>query len=364
MSHMRARVVAPSELTPTDLAAWTACAASSLEPNPFFEPAWLLPALEHLDASSTTRLVLAEHGGVVHACVPVTMLAVDDDETGGHGAHAALVTMVAPTVMALGTPLVTRAGGHDAVANLLRGLSGEAARQGAGLVIMEWVGNDGPTAQLLKDTATQSNHHLIEFDTWERAFLRRRTDDDECYWLRSVGKNRLRTIHQHRRRLDAALGTGVSLRRRADSSAIDAFLRLEESGWKGHRPDGLAFRRRVGSARFFEVVCRRYLDEGRMWFLSLEGDGTPIAMICCVRAGEGVFAFRTAYDEEFATFGPGVEILVDAMEDVARNTDASWLDTCAAPGNQHLLELFPDRRAMATLMLRVPSHDTNASTVG
>lgn len=304
MSQMRARVVAPSELTPTDLAAWSTCAASSLEPNPFFEPGWLLPALEHLDTSPTTRLVLAEHGGVVHACVPVTMVAVDTDGAGGHGAHTALVTMVAPTVLALGTPLVTRAGGHDAVANLLTGLSGEAARQGAGLVIMEWLGNDGPVSQLLKDAA-QTIRPLIEFDSWERAFLRRRTDDEERYWLRGVGKNRLRTIHQHRRRLDAALGTGLSLRRRTDSSAIDAFLRLEALGWKGHRPDGLAFRRRAGSARFFEEVCRRYIDGDRMWFLSLEGDGAPIAMICCIHAGEGVFAFRTAYDEEFAAFGPG-----------------------------------------------------------
>jgi Acetyltransferase (GNAT) domain len=111
------------------------------------------------------------------------------------------------------------------------------------------------------------------------------------------------------------------------------------------------------------VVSRRYIDEGRMWFISLEGDGTPIAMICCLRAGEGVFAFRTAYDEHFAKFGPGVQVFVDAMEDFARKTDACWLDTCSAPGNQHLLGLFPDRHAMATLMFRVPTHDMHAPTV-
>jgi len=363
MSLMRSRIVAPSELTTTDLAAWSECAASSLEPNPFFEPGWLLPALEHLDESPTTTLVLAEHGGVVHACVPVTRVAADNDETGGHGAHAALVTRVTPTAIALGTPLVTAAGGHDAVACLMTGLSGEAERQGAGVVIMEWVGNDGPTAQLLRDVAAQTIHPLIEFDSWERALLRRRTEDEECYWLRSVGKNRLRTIRQHRRHLDAVLETSLSLRRRTDTSAIDAFLRLEASGWKGHQSDGLAFRRRAGSAKFFEAVSRRYIDEGRMWFISLEGDGTPVAMICCLRAGEGVFAFRTAYDEKFAKFGPGVQVFIDAMEDFARKTDARWLDTCSAPGNQHLLGLFPDRHAMATLMFRVPTHDRYALSV-
>lgn len=361
---MRARIVAPDELTATDLAAWSDCASSSLEPNPFFEPGWLLPALEHLDESGTTTLVLAERSGVVHACVPATRVAVDNDETEGHKAHAALMTRVTPTVIPLGTPLVTRTGGHEAVACLITGLSEQAERLGAGLVIMDWVGNDGPTAQLLRDVAAHATHPVIEFESWERALLRRRSGDDEQYWLRSVGKHRLRTIRQHRRHLDAALETSLGLRRRVDNSAIDEFLRLEESGWKGYQPDGLAFRRQEGSARFFEEVCRRYIDEGRLWFISLEADGSPIAMICFLRAGEGEFAFRTAYDEDFAKFGPGVQVFMDAMEDFARKTDACWLDTCSAPGNEHLLGLFPDRHAMATFMFRVPASDRHASLVG
>jgi len=353
---VQCRIVAPEELTTTDLAAWSACAAASLEPNPFLEPEWLLSALEHLDESPTARLVIVEHDGAIHALAPVEQIAAGHDATGALLAHSALVTRVMPTAVALGTPLVTHRGSADAASSLLAGLRQEAERVGAGHVILEWVGADGPIAPLLQRVLADADHPLVQFDCWERAMLRRRTGDDDGYCLRNVGKNRLRTIRQHRRRLVEALGTNPYVRTRTDLGAIDAFLRLEASGWKGHEADGLALRRRDGAKAFFETACRRFLAEGRLWFHSLERDGGPFAMICMVRAGEGEFAFRTAYDEDLAKFGPGVEIFVDAMQQFERSTDGRWLDTCAAPGNQHLMQLFPDSHVMTTLMLRVPVH--------
>ena len=361
---MRARIVAPNELTCTDLARWSECAASSLEPNPFFEPDWLLPALEYLNESPTTMLVLAEHKGAVQACVPIVEVAADQNRTGSQGGHSALETRVAPTAVTLGTPLVTSEGGCEALACLMTEIGREAKRRGAGLVIMEWLGYDGPIARLLREVAVGMSSLLIEFDVWERGFLRRRVGDEECYWLRGIGKNRRRTIRQHHLRLEDALGTSPSLHPRTDSAAVDAFLRLEASGWKGHQPSGLAFRRQAATTKFFEAVCDRYLDDGRMWFLSLEGGGVPAAMICCVRAGECLFAYRTAYDEGFARFGPGVEVFLAAMEYFDRDTDADLFDTCSARDNQHLLGLFPDRRTMATVMFRGSSSHTEGSQPG
>jgi len=352
---MRARIVAPSELTSAELAQWSECGACSLEPNPFLEPAWLLPALEYLDESPTTMLVLAEHSGTVQACLPIVTVKADRDNTACGGQHSALQTRVAPTAVTLGTPLVTAEGGIEALACVMAAVRAEAERRGTSLVIMEWVGYDGPISRLLKEVAVARNNPIVEFDVWERGILRRRVRDEECYWLRAIGKNRRRTIRQHHRLLSAAVGRCPRVCTRTDGAAIDAFLRLEASGWKGHQPDGLAFGRRPATTKFFEVVCSRYIDDGRMWFLSLETDGGPIAMVCCVRAGEGVFAYRTAYDEDFARFGPGVEVFLASMEHFVHETDAHWFDTCSAPDNQHLLTLFPDRRSMATLMFRVPS---------
>jgi hypothetical protein len=226
VGDVQCRIVGPEELTTADLAAWSDCAAASLEPNPFLEPAWLLPAIEHLDESPTARLAIVEHDGAIHALAPVEQIAAGHDATGAPRGHSALVTRVTPTAVALGTPLVTHQGGADAARSLLAGLRREAARVGASHVILEWIGADGPIAPLLQGVLAHADHPLFQFDSWERAMLRRRPGDDAGYSLRNVGKNRLRTIRQHRRHLD---GPGPTLGRSTHSCA-------------SRRPDGRATR--------------------------------------------------------------------------------------------------------------------------
>ena len=352
---MQARTVTPNELTNIELAAWSDCAALSLEPNPFFEPDWLLPAIEFLDESPTTKLVMAEHNGVVQACVPVVVVTADGNTNAEKVNRSAVQTRVTPTAVSLGTPLVTAEGGQEALSCLMTGVRREAERRGACLIVMEWVAHDGPIARMLREVAVGTDNTLVEFDIWERGLLHRQSPDGEFYWLRGIGKNRRRTIRQHHQHLIAALGASPVLRIRDDVAAVDEFLQLEASGWKGHQPEGLAFQRGVGATSFFEMVCDRYLKSGRMYFLSLEGAGVPIAMICCMRAGEGLFAYRTAYDEDLAMYGPGVAVFLAAMEHFDRETDASFFDTCSVRDNQHLLGLFPDRRTMTTVMFRVPN---------
>ena len=356
---MQARTVAPSELTSTQIAAWSECAALALEPNPFFEPQWLVPALRYLEDPSPTKLVFVEHKGAISACVPVVEVTANQASlTAATTNHSGLKTMVARTAVSLGTPLVTAHGGQEALACLMAGVTAEARDQSARLVIMEWMAYDGPVASMLKAVALKAQTPLIEFDVWKRGFLTRRDLVEEDYWLRGIGKNRRRSIRQHRERLKSVLGMSPLFRVRTDIAAVDEFLGLEASGWKAREPQGRALGQEAGATRFFETVCERYLKDDRMYFFSLEGADQSIAMICCVRAGEGLFAYKTAYDEDFASYGPGVEVFLAAMDYFARHSDARFFDTCSARENQHLLGLFPDERTMATVMIRVPSRPT------
>lgn len=338
---MQARFVPPDELTRTDLARWAETAEQSVEPNPFFEPDWLVPALRYMDRAAVVAMV--EEKGMLQACVPV--VARNDK------ARLTLETRVAGRGVALGTPLVTEDGGADALACLVDGVVLEAQRRAATLVVMGWVSHDGPVARLLEDTGSKSASNVLVFDRWERAFLRRQ-DDEAPYWLRSIGKNRRRTIAQHRRQLCRQADGDIDIRIRTDGSAVGSFLLLEASGWKGYKPEGLAFSRDPDSTKFFETVCHHYLDEGRMCFVSLETDRFPVAMVCCLRAGEGMFAYATAYDEALAKYGPGIDVFLATMEYFALSTDAAWLDTCSDRDNDHLLGLFPDRRLLTTLISR------------
>lgn len=349
---MKARVVVPHELTDRDVAAWAECAANAVEPNPFLEPSWLLPALEYLDESPRAVLVLAEHAGTVHACVPLFESVPEPGGTGANTARSVLNTRVAPTAVPVGTPLVTADRGLEALECVIGEIGHLAAEHQSELVVLAWMVTDGPGAALLEEVADRMGVRLVQFDSWERGFLRRDSGQDD-YWLRAISKNRRRTIRQHRRHLEEALGGEAKVRVATEGKALEAFLNLEMAGWKGHDPDGLALGRDPATAAFFRAACHAYLERGRLAFLSLDGPQGPVAMICCVRAGEGIFAYRTAYDERLARHGPGVQVFLAAMEHFDRATDAAWLDTCTTPGNEHLLGLFPDRRHLGTLMARV-----------
>jgi hypothetical protein len=70
-----------------------------------------------------------------------------------------------------------------------------------------------------------------------------------------------------------------------------------------------------------------------------------------VRAGEGLFDFRGAYDERYAKHGPGAMVLSDAMQHLYEHTDAAWIDSSTDKDNRFLLEMLPERRALCTMVI-------------
>ena len=76
-----------------------------------------------------------------------------------------------------------------------------------------------------------------------------------------------------------------------------------------------------------------------------------IAMLYCVGAGEGIFLYRTAYDDAYAKYGPGALLLEAVMEVLFKQTDATWIDSSTDQGNKINLEMLLERRSMAMLLI-------------
>ena len=104
-------------------------------------------------------------------------------------------------------------------------------------------------------------------------------------------------------------------------------------------------------ARFFLELCRDFAAQGRLQLLELRAGGRTLAMKCNIRAGDGLFYFKIAYDEEFARFSPGVQLEVEAVRLFHDDTDAQWIDSCADANNAMINRLWPDRRIVLTLVL-------------
>lgn len=332
---MRARRVplSPATLSPEDLERWRALARAAVEPNPFFEPAFALPAAEHLAEPGIALWVVEDDEGW-RACMPV------------QGARIARIVPALRTwahlYCFLGTPLL-ESGQAPAAARSLLALALESQRP----LAMEKLADEGPAATAIRNAADDLGLVTIAETGYERAFLERRPAGDYFDALRS---HRRRELNRLGRRLEAELRCPLrTVDESDDEGAIDRFLELERSGWKGRSHTALGSS--ADHAAFFRAVCRSFAAEGRLQMLALLADKRTVAMKCNLYAGEGGFCFKIAYDEELGRFSPGVQLERENVQLFHDERSERWQDSCADPQNEMINRLWPDRRRIRTTVL-------------
>jgi agmatine deiminase len=67
-------------------------------------------------------------------------------------------------------------------------------------------------------------------------------------------------------------------------------------------------------------------------------------------AGSALFDWKVAYDEDFARYGPGVQLQLRVLEQACQD-GLSWIDSCSEVTDDHQLRLSPARRRIATLAI-------------
>jgi hypothetical protein len=76
----------------------------------------------------------------------------------------------------------------------------------------------------------------------------------------------------------------------------------------------------------------------------------PIARRLSFTAGEAAYAFKTAYDEDFAELSPGAMLEVDNVRQVDADPRIQWMDSFTESNALAIERLWPDRRGMQTLV--------------
>ena len=324
-------------LTQEDLASWQELAGRAAEPNPFFEPAMVLPAWRYVGGSGAVSLLVVREGARWLACLPVRRAARFRKVPG-----PALLAWV-HTHCFLGTPLVDR---DDAVGPLRALLAFAGEDPWTGFLALELLGDDGPVGAALEVALSEEGMRGILYERAERAALRRRADAE--YLHPDLKPKRRRELQRQRRGLEAELGPISVSNRAGDPRAIEAFLDLETSGWKGHSGTALAA---AGHRLFFGELCRTLAADSRLQLLALEAGDHVAAMKCNIVAGDCVFCFKIARDEALDRFSPGVQLELENVDIFHRTPSASWTDSCAWEHNQMINRLWRDRRSVATVLI-------------
>ena len=310
----------------THEAEWRDLSARCGEANAFAEPDFLLPALERL---ASPRVV--------------TLLVWRDDKRGALIGLAAIVLPRLPFVLArlwrseqaaLPAILVDRHVASDALAAMLDWLGARRTRP-LGLRL-PYLTADGPVAAGLAALAKLRAQRLRSAHRRSRAVLvvgqgARFEERLDKRRRKEWGRQRRRLLEQGR--LEAHFG--------ADPASIEAFLALEQQGWKGAR--GSALGAESQRAAFARDALKLFAARGALIVHILTLEGEPIAAGVVLRTGPRGFFWKTAYDERFAAFSPGVQATLELSRHLEGEPGLALVDSCAIADHPMIDRVWPDR---------------------
>ena len=142
----------------------------------------------------------------------------------------------------------------------------------------------------------------------------------------SLDKRRRKEWARQRRRLEerGRLEATVVVDGAAESRR---FWRSRQRGWKGAR--GTALGADAARAAFTREMLGRFAARGQLAVHSLALDGEPIAIGLVLRSGARAFYWKTAYDERFAEYSPGLQLTLDLSRRLEREPGLTLINSCA-----------------------------------
>ncbi|OGA59934.1 MAG: hypothetical protein A3G81_25850 [Betaproteobacteria bacterium RIFCSPLOWO2_12_FULL_65_14] len=311
---------------------WEELAAQALEPNPFYEHWMLRPALE-LPGGGEAELACVWRGATLELLLPVQRL------PRYKGLPVRALCAWRHKHCLLGTPLVRAGCAVDALAALLAWMRKE---RGASVLELNYLTAGAPFHQALVEALAKCGMPSLAVDAYTRPMLRRDRDAESYIGSSLSGESRSKLRRGERRlREQGALERRV-LRPGDDVGKwIDELLCLEAAGWKGRR--GSALGCSEANRRFAVEVFTRAFERGRLLMVGLDLEGRPIARYTAFVAGEGAFAFKTAYDEQFRKGSPGILAELDMIGAFHERAELQWMDSFTAPGNGTLAWVWKHR---------------------
>jgi hypothetical protein len=248
-------------------------------------------------------------------------------------------------------PLLRAGCGREALAAFFDWLG--AGDHNYSLMEFGFVTGEGPFHHLLLDYLNQHLKFTYVTEAFTRALFRPAADAED-YVRSALGRFRRKELRRLEKRLAE---TGRLEYRTLDPCAggddvdawVEEFLEFEAKSWKGK--GGRALVSSETDRKYFVEIAREAFRRGKLMMLALHFNGRPIAYKVNFLSGDGSFAFKIAFDEEYARYSPGVLLELENIRLLHERTQIRWMDSCANPDRFMINQLWTDRRAIQTLVI-------------
>jgi CelD/BcsL family acetyltransferase involved in cellulose biosynthesis len=331
---------------------WRALSMRAAEPNGYYLPEWELA----VNASARGRVDTDALGAWRDASTLIGLVPVISMWRAYRIPLPALVS--ADPYGTLCTPLLDRDMAEEAVTGILQ----QARRAGAHALIFRATSLDGAAMKAFADVLGRDGMAPLVLQSHVRACLEATCDADEM--LRdALGAKKLKELRRQRNRLGehGAVHFGVARTPADVAAAIETFLTLEASGWKGQR--GTALSQDAGDATFIRRATSALAGTGQCEIVTLQAGETPVAAAIVLRHQDRAFYFKLGVDERFAKFSPGVQLTLELTRYLCADPAIRLVDSTAAPDHPMINPIWRGRLAIGDVLIPLRRGDPVVSLI-
>jgi CelD/BcsL family acetyltransferase involved in cellulose biosynthesis len=334
-----------ADKTPQHRAAWANLAQRALEPNVFLDPAFAIPAAQHVSGKKTPRFLMVWDGrgdrarprliGLLCLILPVKPYGVS------------IRTWRYP-FSCLETPLLDKEQAALAFRLMLDWLRTRYPKAQA--LLLNDIASTGPTFAICRQIASAGRLSVAVIEERRRAILNVATADfPSIHFLSSkMAKETRRKLRRLKLAGDAVFD--VATEGAALHEGIDAFMSLEARGWKGRQGDAILDDR--GATRFLRVMAATLAADGKCRIYRLTVNGLTIAAnILLLNGSGGAYFWKTAYDQNYGNVSPSVLLTLHMTSCLVNEQGIATVDSCATPNHSMINRLWRNQSPIACAMI-------------
>ena len=319
---------------------WRALSEHAIEPNGYYLPEWELA----VNASARERVGASALSAWSDAAKLIGLVPVIPMWRAYKVPLPVLVS--ADPYGTLCTPLLDRDVAEEAAARILQ----NARQAGARALIFPAVSLDGAAMTAFTEVLRRDGMQPRVLQSHVRACLDASGDADEV--LRdALGAKKLKELRRQRNRLaeHGAVSFDVARTPGEIAAAVETFLMLEASGWKGTR--GTALGLDAGDATFVRRATSALSATGQCEVVMLRAGETPVAAAIVLRHQDRAFYFKLGVDERFAKLSPGVQLTLDLTRHLCADPAIRLVDSTANPGHPMIDPIWRGRLAIGDVLI-------------